>query len=60
MWILIVVTLNYYSLAGDLLARKDSSPSTVVTEISTRERCIKAANFAKTRKNTADAYCVQK
>lgn len=61
MWLLFVVTLNYTPYRDDqLIARKDISTSVVVTETTSRERCIAAANFVKTRKHTADAYCVQK
>ncbi|QXM18531.1 hypothetical protein Phab24_id085 [Acinetobacter phage Phab24] len=56
MWILIILT-NIYSqgVTGAM-----TSPNITTVEISSRERCIKAAEFTKKQPNISNAFCVQK
>ena len=48
MWILFVFAIY------------NSGVTSTATEISTREKCLNAANFAKKRVAVFDAFCVQK
>lgn len=57
MWVLIILT-NIYSVG--MSGNAVTSPNITTTEISSRERCIKAAEFAKKQPNIANAFCVQK
>lgn len=56
MWILIILT-NIYDIG---IGAKATSPNITTTEISSRDRCIKAAEFIKKQPNISNAFCVQK
>lgn len=58
MWILIILTNIYSDSAGS--GRAVTSPNITTVEISSRERCIKAAEFTKKQPNISNAFCVQK
>lgn len=58
MWILIILTNIYTDSAG--VGRSATSPNITTVEISSRERCIKAAEFTKKQPNISNAFCVQK
>lgn len=51
MWIMLVITTIYSG---------GSSYNITSVEISSRERCIKAAEFTKKQPNIANAFCIQK
>lgn len=59
MWILIIVSY-YISSDGNSSTNVRVAPSIATTEISSRERCIKAAEFTKKQAYIYNAFCVQK
>lgn len=58
MWVLIILTSIYTDSAGS--GRSATSPNITTVEISSRDRCIKAAEFTKKQPNISNAFCVQK
>ena len=55
MWIMFLVVMSRPPTITD------TAPITVVqSEFSTRDSCIAAVNFSKTRSRIADAWCVKK
>lgn len=56
MYILVILT-NIYVLGTHSLA---TSPNITSIELSSKERCIKAAEFTKKQANIANAFCIQK
>lgn len=59
MWILIILT-NIYGAGVDSSGRAVASPNITTVELSSRDRCIKAAEFTKKQPNISNAFCVQK
>lgn len=60
MWIMLVMT-TYFNAGGSSSASEVRvSPSTTSVEFTSRDRCIKAAEFTKKQPKVYHAFCVQK
>lgn len=59
MWILIILT-NIYGVGVGSSGSAVTSPNITTVDISSRDRCIKAAEFTKKQPNISNAFCVQK
>lgn len=60
MWIMIVMT-TYFSAGGSSSAADARvAPSIIGVEFTSRDRCIKAAEFTKKQPKVYNAFCIQK
>lgn len=60
MWIMLVMTTYFNAGGSSSSAEVRVSPSITSVEFTSRDRCIKAAEFTKKQPKVYNAFCVQK